>query len=157
MDRCVRADAMMSSHILIVDDSVESVDLLKTILELSLDDVDIRTTLDGESALDILNTFRPDLILLDAVLPGISGFDVCKHLKSKRELAHIPVLMIFGILVEREHRITGFDEGADGYLCKPFERDELVAQVRTLLRMKQYQDTLLAHEVQLSSQLDEQT
>ncbi|MFT5239084.1 MAG: two-component system cell cycle sensor histidine kinase/response regulator CckA [Kiritimatiellia bacterium] len=148
---------MMSSNILIVEDSVESVDLLKTILELSLDAVVIRTALDGEFALDVLNTFRPDLILLDAVLPGISGFDVCKHLKSKRELAHIPVLMISGVLVEREHRITGFDEGADGYLCKPFQRDELVAQVRTLLRMKQYQDTLLAHEVQLSSQLDEQT
>jgi two-component system cell cycle sensor histidine kinase/response regulator CckA len=156
-DGRVRGDAMMSSNILIVDDSVESVDLLQTILELSLDAVNIRTALDGESALDILNTFRPDLILLDAVLPGISGFDVCKHLKSERELAHIPVLMISGILVEREHRITCFDEGADGYLCKPFERDELVAQVRTLLRMKQYLDTLLAHEVQLSSQLDVQT
>ncbi len=87
----------------------------------------------------------------------MSGFAVCEHVKRQADTARIPILMISGILMNREDRVTALEYGAEGYLYKPFERDELLAQVRMLLRMKQYEDDLQAQEAHLGDMLSERT
>ena len=147
----------MSDRVLIVDDSEESIRLFSTLLGKSLFGLQIETAKSGEAALAAVRQGDFDLILLDAVMPGMSGFDVCRALKADPQTSNIPVLMVSGIMVGVESRVSGLQSGADGYVCKPFERDELVAQVNVLLRMKRYEDRLRQQEERLETELAERT
>jgi putative two-component system response regulator len=102
---------------------------------------EVRDASNGEAALAECAAFRPDLILLDILMPGIDGFEVCRRIKATPETRLTPVVLITG-LFETEDRIKGINAGADDFLSKPIDLNELLARTRSLLRLKQYTDEL---------------
>jgi putative two-component system response regulator len=129
----------MSERILIVDD--ESAARAALDLLLRREGFEVRTASDGAAALAECAAFRPDLILLDILMPGIDGFEVCRRIKATPETRLTPVVLITG-LSETEDRIKGINAGADDFLSKPIDFNELLARTRSLLRLKQYTDEL---------------
>ena len=115
-------------HILIVDDTVANVEVLGTILKQA--DYDVSVALNGNHALKILKYFRPDLILLDIMMPEIDGFEVCRKLKMVDETSDIPVIFLTA-KIGSEALTEGFKLGAVDYLTKPFVAVELLARVNT--------------------------
>ncbi len=124
------------TRILCVDDEADNLRLYRALLEKYVPEAEIITAEGGESALVAVKETPPDIILLDARMPDMDGFEVCKRVKTDPETANIPVLMVSGAYVQPHHQISGFEGGADGYLCKPFKNQELAAQVRALLDKK---------------------
>ncbi|MGD1212843.1 MAG: HD domain-containing phosphohydrolase [Candidatus Acidiferrales bacterium] len=129
----------MSEKILIVDD--ESSERLALATLLRGQGYEVRDVGDGASGLAECATFRPDLILLDIVMPGMSGFEVCRRIKATPETRLTPVVLITG-LSATEDRIEGINAGADDLLGKPIDFNELLARSRSLLRLKQFTDEL---------------
>lgn len=115
-------------RILIVEDDEDIVDVLRRTLR--AEGYEVRAGLDGATALDIASEFIPDLVVLDLGLPDMDGLEVCARL---RENGDVPILMLTA-RAGTEDRVTGLDSGADDYLVKPFERSELLARIRALLR-----------------------
>jgi DNA-binding response OmpR family regulator/DNA-binding CsgD family transcriptional regulator len=116
--------------VLVVDDSPETLSFLTEAIEGSGSTVLV--AVDGESALALTDRVTPDLILLDAVMPGIGGFETCRRLKRIRHLAHIPVIFMTG-LSDTEHIVKGLEAGGVDYLTKPIVVDELMARMRVHL------------------------
>ena len=134
--------------VLIAEDNADSRQLVEDLLQ-NLG-CDILTAPDGVTALDLARAEHPDLVILDINMPGMTGFDVCAHIKAQEDLASIPVLMLTA-LDEVEARIKGLRLGADDYLTKPFNPRELIARVSTRLRAKQVSDELRAAQQQIRS------
>src|SRR6185503_109905 len=122
---------LMTASILIVEDE-EPIQILLT-YNLQAEGFRVRATVNGEDVAHLVNEERPDLILLDWMLPGISGIEVCRLLRSRPETRDIPVIMLTARGEESE-RIRGLATGADDYLVKPFSVPELLARIRALLR-----------------------
>jgi PAS domain S-box-containing protein len=97
----------------------------------------------GEAGLQLVSSQRPDLVILDVQLPDISGFEVCQRIKSNPDTTSIPVLHISASLVESKDKAQGLESGADGYLVQPVEAIELIATVRSLLRIRQAEESAL--------------
>ena len=100
---------------------------------------------DGDAAVAALEEHQVDLVLLDVLMPGRSGFSVCRHIKSQAETRLIPVVLITG-LANPESRVEGIESGADDFISKPLNRDELLARVRSLLKVKRFTDELESAE-----------
>jgi len=105
----------------------------------------VHTAADGASALAALDRYHPDIVLLDVQMPGLDGFEVCRQVKLQPATRLTPVVMVTG-LHEREHRISGINAGADDFIVKPFDADELRARVRSLIKLKRYTDDLESAE-----------
>lgn len=118
----------MSARILIIEDDPSIGKMLRRSLLLEKYEVELATT--GYDGLDAFNRNRPDLVILDLMLPGIDGIEVCRRL---REVSSLPILMLTA-KAEIEDRVLGLDSGADDYVIKPFDIDEVLARVRALLR-----------------------
>lgn len=119
---------MAGKRILVVDDDVKTVELVK--LYLNRDGYRVLTAFDGEEALRLARESRPDLIVLDLMLPGIDGLDICRILRAESD---VPIIMLTAMTTDRD-RLTGLDLGADDYITKPFSPRELAARVRAVLR-----------------------
>jgi len=143
--------------ILVVDDLPENLQVLAATIHRHLPEATVITTTSGAEALNLALREQPDLVLLDAKMPGMDGFEVCRRLRADERISRIPVLMISAVLTGSEHRITGLESGADGYVCKPYETAELVAQIRSLLRVKETEDRILVQEQYLERQLEQRT
>ena len=117
-------------RILVVEDDEDIVDVLRRTLR--AEGYEVRAAGDGPEALADLVEFAPDLVILDLGLPGMDGIEVCDRIRSS-ESAEVPVLMLTA-RADAEDRVTGLDSGADDYLVKPFDRAELLARIRALLR-----------------------
>ncbi|NEO85405.1 MAG: response regulator transcription factor [Spirulina sp. SIO3F2] len=126
----------MVSHILVVEDEERLAQLLK--LELEYEGYTITVANDGLSGLSAAREAEPDMILLDWMLPGLSGIEICKRLRTTGCKAPIILLTAKD---EVSDRVTGLDAGADDYIVKPFSVEELLARVRANLRRTQEQDT----------------
>jgi DNA-binding response OmpR family regulator len=126
--------------ILVVDDDPKHLRLMDALLQPR--GYTVMTSSDGAAALDQVHRASPDLILLDVMMPQVDGFEVCKLLKDHPETRLIPVVMMTA-LDRMEDRIKGLDAGADDFLTKPVHRDELLARVRTSLRLKRAIDATL--------------
>jgi len=132
----------MSARILIVDDLAPNLRLLET--KLSAYYYDVVTALSGKKALALAESESPDLILLDAMMPEMNGFEVCRELKRNPATWHIPVIMVTA-LEETSDRIRGLEAGADDFITKPVDDFNLMARVKSLLRLKMVTDQLLSH------------
>jgi signal transduction histidine kinase len=130
-------------RILIIDDNPTNVLLAKACLKGERVTCDVAP--DGERGLEMATENPPDLILLDIMLPGLDGFQVCEKLKTTARTRHVPVLMITA-LQELDDKIRGLRAGAEDFISKPFNRAELQARVRSLLRMKILQEEQLESE-----------
>jgi two-component system, OmpR family, phosphate regulon response regulator PhoB len=121
----------MTASILIVEDE-EPIQILLT-YNLQAEGFRVRATVNGEDVAHLVNEERPDLIVLDWMLPGISGIEVCRLLRSRPETRDIPVIMLTARGEENE-RVRGLATGADDYIVKPFSVPELLARIKTILR-----------------------
>jgi two-component system phosphate regulon response regulator PhoB len=121
----------MTASILIVEDE-EPIQILLT-YNLQAEGFRVRATANGEDVAHLVNEERPDLIVLDWMLPGISGIEVCRLLRSRIETRDIPVIMLTARGEENE-RVRGLATGADDYIVKPFSVPELLARIKTILR-----------------------
>jgi two-component system response regulator MprA len=117
-------------RVLVVEDDADIADVLRR--SLRNEGYEVKTSADGVDALDVAAGFVPDLVVLDLGLPRLDGVEVCRRL---REDGDVPILMLTA-RAETEDRVTGLDSGADDYLVKPFERQELLARIRALLRRR---------------------
>ncbi|MBE9095897.1 adenylate/guanylate cyclase domain-containing protein [Tychonema sp. LEGE 07203] len=120
--------------ILIVDDSVNNLTLLERIL--SRQGYEVRLAHSGQLAIDSVNSTLPDLILLDIMMPGIDGYEVCSRLKASDRTRGIPIIFL-SALVEVSHKVKAFNAGGVDYITKPFEAVEVVARVENQLRLKE--------------------
>jgi len=123
-------EALLSKTILIVDDRINNLQLLSRYL----DDANYTTLIaqDGDKAISTAKTVQPDLILLDVMMPGIDGFEVCRYLKSEAVTKDIPIIFMTA-LTETKDKVQGFKLGAVDYITKPVEEEELLARVKTHL------------------------
>jgi class 3 adenylate cyclase len=135
--------------VLVVDDDPDMVAYLA--LMLKREGMGVETAGSGEAALMHVMTSPPDLVLLDVMMPGMSGFDVCRQLKGDESTALIPIVLVTA-LEDSESRVRGIEAGADDFLSKPVRREELIARVKTLRRLhetrKELESRRLAAEVQ---------
>jgi CheY-like chemotaxis protein len=125
--------------ILVVDDNEQNLELLVAYLE----DVQCRTipAKDGIAALEIIKKSRPDLVLLDVMMPKMSGFEVCRRIKSNPATASLPVIMVTA-LNELGDIERALDSGTDDFLSKPVNKLELITRVKTMLKLKHLSDEL---------------
>jgi len=119
---------MASRRILVVDDDVKTVELVK--LYLNRDGYKVLTAYDGIEALNLARQSHPDLIVLDLMLPGCDGLEICRTLKNETD---VPIIMLTARTTE-DDKLTGLNLGADDYMTKPFSPKELAARVRVILR-----------------------
>jgi len=119
-------------HLLVVDDSPDNIFLLQTILQEA--GYRVSTALDGESALDQIRQFPPDLLLLDVMMPGINGYEVAKRVRENYKLPFIPILLITACKTSQPTQ--SIDYSADAVIHKPIDIDELMKQVNSLLGLK---------------------
>lgn len=130
---------MSAPKVLMVDDEPRNLRTLEGILAPL--GYDLRRAENGAGALGQVASDPPDLILLDVMMPGLSGFDVCRQLKSQPETQFIPVVLVTA-LADRESRVAGIEAGADDFISKPVDANELRARVKSLLRIKSLHDEL---------------
>ena len=133
--------------IMVVDDTPMNVKLLVDLL--GFHDYEVVTASSGIEALEQVTKERPDLVLLDVVMPGMSGYEVCQKIRGDPETAVLPVIMVTALDPAQE-RVHGIEAGADDFLPKPINKTELLARVRSLLRVKDLHDTVRSQAAQLS-------
>jgi two-component system cell cycle response regulator len=133
----------MTARILVVDDVEPNVRLLEA--KLTLEYYEVLTAMDGASALEIAAAERPDIILLDVMMPGMDGFETCRRLKADPVTRHIPVVLVTA-LDGREDKIKGLGVGADDFVTKPIDDVILFARVKSLVRLKAVMDELRERE-----------
>ncbi len=143
----------MLNKILIVDDEPFNLDLLEQ--ELMDYDYVIERAGDGVEALEKIASFKPDVILLDYMMPRMNGLEVVKQLREDQEHKGIPVILLTAKATQ-EDKVAGLDAGADDYVTKPFDSFELLARVRAMLRLKEMHDTLEEWNRSLADKVNQQ-
>src|SRR3954466_3805483 len=147
---------LSESRILIVDDVKTNIDIL---VEALREEYKLSVALDGESALRSIEKSPPDLVLLDIVMPGLDGYEVCRRLRAHESTRELPV-MFLSSLEDVKDKTRGFEVGGNDYLAKPFEVLEVKARVRSLLKAKAYADAIreamardlrIAREIQMGT------
>lgn len=121
----------MTVKVLVIEDEEAISHLLK--YNLTAEGFEVVIVDDGDDALPVAAEFQPDIILLDWMLPNVSGIEICRQLRAGKATTAIPVIMLTA-RAEEEDRLRGFDKGADDYVTKPFSMNELTARVRAVLR-----------------------
>lgn len=139
---------MERSTILLVDDNAQILGILADLLRPL--GYNLFSASDGAEALRLAEEIRPDLILLDVMMPGMDGFTVCQRLRGDSQLAQVPVIMITA-LDDRASRLRGFEAGADDFIAKPFDYVELRARVASILRINSYR-LLIAEQARLAAE-----
>ncbi len=137
----------MPESILIAEDDAHIAELIKIILETK--GYQTFWARDGEEALQEAERLRPDLILLDVMMPKYNGYEVTRHLKENHDLKHIPIIFVT-VRGETDSKVVGLRMGGHDYITKPFDLDELIARVEAALRIKGEHDTLRANNKRLA-------
>ena len=133
----------MSARVLVVDDVPVNVRLLEA--KLAAEYYHVITATNGTQALEKVKTERPDIVLLDVMMPGMDGFEVCRRIRAMPETANLPVVMVTA-LSEQQDRVQGLEAGADDFLAKPIQDEALFSRIRSLLRLKMVLDELRLRE-----------
>jgi len=140
------AAAKSNERILVVDDTAANVKLLDDLL--AFQGYEIETASSGDEALAAIHRRMPDLVLLDVLMPGMSGYDVCRAIRAEPAIAMLPVVMVT-TLDDRDERVRGIESGADDFLSRPVNPPELLARVRSLLRIRRLHETVQRQKEQL--------
>jgi signal transduction histidine kinase len=133
-------------RILVVDDVPQNVRLLEAVL--SSNGYDVSAASSGTEALEKVASDLPDLVLLDIQMPELDGYEVCRRLRADSRTAFLPVVMITSS--DTEVRVNALEAGADDFVLKPFDQQELLVRVRSLVRIKEYHDTIEAQAAELA-------
>ncbi len=133
------AEAGRRPKILIADDNVQNVELLEVYLEEL--DAEVVKAYDGEETLDVIEKEKPDLVLLDIMMPKISGYEICRKLKENPATRTLPILMVTA-LNESSDVERAVQAGADDFVSKPIHKDDLLHRVRALLKIRDRADDL---------------
>src|SRR4029453_9391333 len=130
----------MTGRVLVVDDILANVKLLEA--RLSAEYFDVLTAYSGPEALEILQIERVDVVLLDVMMPGLDGFEVCRRIKASPKTMHVPVVMVTA-LDQTTDKVQGLEAGADDFLTKPVDDIALITRVKNLTRLKMLNDEML--------------
>ena len=133
----------MTARVLVVDDILSNVKLLEA--KLTTEYFEVVTAFSGLEALAKVDECDPDIVLLDVMMPGMDGFEVCRRIKANPKTAHVPIVMVTA-LDQPSDRVAGLDAGADDFLTKPVDDAALFARVRSLVRLKMMTDELRMRE-----------
>jgi len=137
--------------ILVVDDNQENLKVVSNFLKDK--GYQIALALNGESALKVLENYKTDLILLDIMMPGMDGFEVCQQIKEKEKLKDIPIIFLTA-KVDTDDIVKGFQLGGVDYITKPFRKEELYARVNNHIQLKRIRDLLKKHVDECNSSRD---
>ena len=118
-------------RVLAVDDNELNIEIIKEVLD---DEYNLKTATTGEEALEVAVEFRPDVILLDIMLPGMDGYEVCQRIRANPTLCHTKIIMVSAKAMTSE-RIEGYEAGANVYIAKPFNGNGLTTKVRQQIRL----------------------
>ena len=140
--------------ILIVDDQPQNIELLEAYL--APQDYEIVTAANGEEALGKLSGNQIDLILLDIIMPGMDGFEVTRRVRQDNTHRLLPIILLT-VLQETEDRVKGIEAGCDDFISRPIDKTELLARVRSLLKVKAYNDLLSNYRNELESEVTKRT
>ena len=121
----------MKKKILVIEDEKKLAKIIKNFLEKN--NFEVADLYDGEDAIITAETFNPNLILLDWMLPGLSGLEICRQIRSNKSINKVPIIFLTA-KGEEEDKLRGLDIGADDYITKPFSQIELIARIKALLR-----------------------
>ena len=148
MDIITVKNEFESNKILIVDDEPINIELLEDLL--IPQKYIVEGALNGEEALAKIQNELPDLILLDVMMPGMNGFQVCSEIRKNSSLPYIPIIFITAYQIDQSDIIHGLDMGGDDYIRKPFDSSELFSRIRSCLRVKKLYDDLARTKTELS-------
>src|SRR5699024_10270076 len=140
--------------ILVVDDEVVNVQVLMN--QLSLHGYDVKTSLRGENVFKIVEENKIDLIILDIMMPGMSGYEVCQQLRKQYSLMDLPILMLTA-KNQLQDKMLAFEAGANDYLVKPCDKQELLSRVKSLVHVKTLNEEIVQMNVQLEEKVQERT
>ena len=143
----------MSPRILVVDDQRANAEMMAGVLKAR--GYEVLTALDGASALEHVRAARPDIVVSDILMPGMDGYEMCRRLRADSATALLPVVLVTSLDPHQE-RMKGLEVGADDFLSKPVNWEELFARVRALLRVKTLQDELKGWNARLEERVREQ-
>jgi PAS domain S-box-containing protein len=143
--------------ILAIDDNHDNLISIKALIGEAFPDAQIFTALTGEKGIELAITEAPDVILLDIVMPGMDGFDVCYKLKEDKTLSDIPVVFVTAIKGDKVSRIRGLECGAEAFLAKPIDESELTAQIRAMIKIKNANIAKRNEKERLAALVEEQT
>ncbi len=141
--------------ILVIDDNNDNLITIKAVIENHLKNCKVLTALSGEEGVKIAQKELPDTILLDIVMPGMDGFEVCKQLKENNLTKHIPVIIVTAVKIDTASKVKGLNLGADAFISKPIDSIELSAQINVMLRIKEAEDKLREEKEQLDKLVSE--
>ena len=143
--------------ILAIDDKPDNLTTLGAVVRDALPEGTVLKALDGHRGLELAMTEDPDVILLDIVMPGMDGFEVCQRLKADLRSKDIPVIFLTAIKTDTDNRIKALQLGAEGFLSKPIEPTELIAQIRAMVKVKSSNRFQRNEQARLSTLVNERT
>ena len=147
----------VNKKILAIDDINDNLIVLKALIIEAFPDIEFLGASSGAEGLKLCHEEKPDIILLDVVMPAMDGYEVCKVIKSDPSLRSLPVVMITATKTNRESKIRSLECGADAFLTKPIDESELTAQIRAMLRIKEAEDTIQFEKAQLEELVRKRT
>lgn len=139
---------------LVVDDNKEIVEVFTKFL--ARDGYQIKSTTNAHDALKLVEQFKPDVIVLDVIMPGLSGIEICRQIKSSDKTRLLPIVLVTG-KTERSNRLAGIEAGADDLLTKPVDLVELTTRVRSLIRTKQLYEAVEQYNQELEQRVEART
>ncbi len=143
--------------ILAIDDNRDNLIILKALIEEAFPNAEVHTTIKGKEGINLAAEIVPDVILLDIIMPGIDGFEVCRQIKADTQLFDIPVVFTTALKGDKDNRIRALESGADAFLSKPIDESELVAQIRAMLKIKDANMLKKREKELLVEQVEEKT
>ena len=145
------------NRILAIDDNADNLVVLKAYLSQYMPSHQFIKALSGEEGLQKAITEQPEVIILDIQMPDMDGYEVCEKLKENEKTSHIPVLMLTAIHTDSQSKVKGLETGADSFLSKPINPNELISQVKVMLRIKKTEDQLRNEKKELDREVKDRT